>query len=186
MDADRAAADSGLPHARMADDQRPQAQKPDPGPEADRNDQPRLQFAVLTGPGAQPRLLGPFAVYRAVLGLLGVLGVIADDDVRVGIKEGVLGVRILDLIRRAKRLGLAGEALVQGRCRRITLLLEEQVAHGERDQSGADHGHQDAELQEHENNKQGREESQADQGIFQKGHYSSLAASRPSPRGCGR
>jgi 1,4-dihydroxy-2-naphthoate octaprenyltransferase len=57
LDADCAAADPGLPDARMADDQRAQAQEPHPGPQADRPDQPRLQPAVFTGTGTQPRFL---------------------------------------------------------------------------------------------------------------------------------
>jgi hypothetical protein len=115
------------------------------------------------------------------LGPLAIIGVVADGDIRVGLQEGVLGVRVLDFIGGAERLGLAGKTLVQGRRRLIPLLLEEQVAYGEGDQCCADDGHQYAQLQEHKNHEQGRKESQADQGIFQKGHYSSLAASGRRP-----
>lgn len=70
---------------------------------------------------------------------------------------------------------------MQGGCRFVPLLLEEQVAHGESNECCTDHGHEHANLQKHKKHEQGCKEGKPDQGIFQKGHYSSLAASGPEP-----
>ena len=61
-----------------------------------------------------------------------------DGDVRVGVQQGVLGVGVFNLAGGPQGLGLAGEPFMQGGGGVVALLLEEQVADGERDQPGAD------------------------------------------------